>query len=147
MQLAWVVAELVHREYSRQATGKWQNGVEQDMDPLWQNLFACLFVLIWIGGVVVLGIRANATGDAYLNRHPLLDGDPFYLYKYADRFRLRGMGGPVWRVYRQPQADPELERLRQKARRQGSYVILWGLGFPMVVFGATVFLIALSYVR
>ena len=117
------------------------------MDSVWQNLFAFLFVLTWTGGVIVLGIRANAKGNAYLDRHLQLDGAPFYLHKYADRLVLKGWGGRVWRVYRQPQADPELERLRQEAWRRGRYVMLWIFGFPAIVFGVMALLIVTGYVR
>lgn len=82
-----------------------------------------------------------------MNRHPLLDDEPFYLSKYADRFRLRGWGGPVWRVYREPQADPELERLRQEIRQRGRYVILWHFGFPLVALGVMGILNVAGYIR
>jgi len=47
----------------------------------------------------------------------------------------RGAFGPKQQAYQQKQADPELEQLRQDARRYGRYLLLWTFGYPVLVLG------------
>jgi hypothetical protein len=117
------------------------------MHQLWQNLFAVAFVLTWAGGVLILGIRANAKGKAYLRRLPPAKGVPLDMYMYGEHDWFRGWRGPVWRAYRQQQADPELELLRQEARRRGRYVTMWIFTFPAVVLGLLALLIVTGVLR
>lgn len=41
------------------------------------------FMLVWLAGVVVLGLRANAKGKAYLHRLPPVNGVPLDMSMYG----------------------------------------------------------------
>jgi hypothetical protein len=99
----------------------------------------------WVAGALSLAIYANMVRDRYLRQLPPVDGVP--LNMYTDKGWLRGWRGPVWRAWRQPQADPELERLRQEGRRRSRYALAWMFGFPIVVVGATALLISTGVLR
>ncbi|HEX8036265.1 MAG TPA: hypothetical protein VF510_20575 [Ktedonobacterales bacterium] len=111
------------------------------------DIFFFVFMLAWFVGTLALGLRANAKGKAYLRRLPPVNGVPLDMYMYAEKDWLRGWRGPVWRAYRQQQTDPELEQLRQEARRRSRYVMLWMFGFPVLVAGVMTLLIVTGYVR
>ena len=55
--------------------------------------------------------------------------------------------GPVWRAYRQQQADPGLEQVRQEAWQRGNTARLWLFGFPVLRIGVAALLIATGLVR
>ncbi len=98
------------------------------------------FMVAWYGPIIVLGIRANIIGRAYLRRLPPVDGVPLVWYIFPGQLRgwRSGWHGPVWRAWRQRQSDPELERLWQAGRRYGRYAVLWIFGFPFIFAGARV---------
>ncbi len=106
-----------------------------------------LFTLVWFGGVLIFGMRAKAKGNAYLRRLPPVNGVPLDMYMYADKDWFRGWRGPVWQAYRQQQTDPELESLRQEARRRSRSMVLWMFVFPAVVAAVMTLLILTGYVR
>lgn len=110
------------------------------MASLVDVLFPVL-MLAWLAGVLVLGLRANAKGKVYLRRLPPVNGIPLDVYMYSEKDWLRGWHGPVWQAYRQQQANPELEHLRQEARQRSRYVMLWIFGFPALVAGVMMLLI------
>ena len=117
------------------------------MGAQWGNVFFFLFMVAWGTGILVLGLRANAKGKAYLRRLPPVKGIPLDMYMYGENDWFRGWRGPVWQAYRQPQTDPELEELRREARRRGRHVVLWLFGFPTLVVGAVALLIISGVVR
>jgi hypothetical protein len=105
------------------------------------------FMLVWLAGVVVLGLRANAKGKAYLRQLPPVNGVPLDMSMYTEKGWLRGWHGPVWQAYRQQQIDLELEQLRQEAWRRSRYVMLWIFGFPLFAAGVMALLIGSDSVR
>ncbi len=112
-----------------------------------QNFLGFLFVVIWVGGIIFLGVRVHAKENAYLDRRPQLDDAPFNPNQYAAMLTPRRWGGPYWRVVREPQFDPEVERLRQDLWRRTRYMVLWWFGFPAIVTGVMVFLIVAGFLR
>lgn len=105
------------------------------------------FMLVWLAGVVALGLRANAKGKAYLHRLPRVNGVPLDMSMYAEKDWLRGGRGPVWRASGQQQIDLELEQLRQEAWQHSRYVMLWICGFPLVAAGVMALLIGAGSVH
>ncbi|MGZ3582279.1 MAG: hypothetical protein ACXWP6_06050 [Ktedonobacterales bacterium] len=106
-----------------------------------------MFMLTWFAGTLAHGLRSNSKRKAYLQRLPPVKGAPLEMYMYAEKDWLRGWRGPVWQAFRQQQADPELEQLRQEVRRRSRYVLLWMFGFPALVGGVMTLLIVTGYVR
>lgn len=102
--------------------------------------------IVWGVGMLALAVWAKAKGRAYLRRLPPVDGVPLDIYMGGGNGWLRG-GGPVSRAWRQPQSDPELERLRQEGRRRARFVMLWIFGFPALVAAVMVILILSGALR
>lgn len=48
---------------------------------------------------------------------------------------------------RQRQPEPELERLRRELWRRYRYMVLWVLGFPIIVFAPVVLLIVTGHIH
>lgn len=46
------------------------------MDPVWQNIFAVIFVIAWIGMTIVLFARYRAMQRKYLRQYPPVAGIP-----------------------------------------------------------------------
>lgn len=111
------------------------------------NIGFWVFVVLWFGGIAVLAFRSSAKGKAYLRRLPPVRGIPLDMYMNLDDGKWNARGGTVWKAYRQEQSDPEIEGLRRAAWRQRRYLILWGFGFPIVVWGAFFLLVAVGYIR
>jgi hypothetical protein len=97
-----------------------------------QNLIFFAFAATWLGGAVVLGLRSSRASRDYLHRFRSDEGWP--LDGYAS-FRHSPEGRQMRRLVREPQADPELERLRREARRRGRLFLLWWVGVPGLAFG------------
>lgn len=57
------------------------------------------------------------------------------------------MAQAIRQVFREPQGDPELKRLRRAARRGRWPYVLWLYGFPALVFGVTALLILSGLIR
>lgn len=53
----------------------------------------------------------------------------------------------VVQAMRQRQPEPELERLRRELWRRYRYMVLWVLGFPIIVFAPVVLLIVTGYIH
>lgn len=108
------------------------------------NTLFLAFVLTWFAGIVLLGVRATRSGRAYLRRFPSASG--VRVESYVDQ-RWPGKSSAVRRAYREAQSDPELEALRQAARRSGRLVLAWIFGYPIVLWGTLALLIVLGYVH
>ena len=106
-----------------------------DVAPLWLTILGFIVVLIWGTGTLVLGLRANTKGKAYLQRVPPIQGVPPDMYMYWDNPWLPIWRRPVWRIFGQPQEDAELEQLRQDYWERTWYVLFWTLVFPGWAFG------------
>ncbi len=96
----------------------------------------------WVTGTLILAIRSNLAAGRYLRQLPPVDGVPLNMYRYYSW--MRGWRGPIWRAWRQPQADPELERLRREGWRRARLTLLWIFGFPPLVVGVTTLLISVG---
>ena len=91
-------------------------------------------IAIWLGGVAILVSRANQVGDEYLSQLPPVNGVPLHMYRrYYGRASVSME--PIRRAWRQPQSDPELERLRHEGWRRFGHTLAWGFGFPIFLAG------------
>lgn len=108
------------------------------------NTLFLAFVVTWFLGTLLLGVRATRSGRAYLRRLAPLTG--VHMTSYADQ-GWPGKDHRVRQAYREPQSDPELERMRQEARRRGRIALAWIVGYPAVVFGAVFLLVVTGAIR
>lgn len=111
-----------------------------------QNIFTVL-VIIWFLVEAVLVFRAKRLEKPYLRRLPPVNGVPLDIHLYVVPDWKKGWHGPVWRAFREPQADPELERMRLEAQRRWRIVFRWSFGVPVLMIGKAALLIATSMVR
>lgn len=110
------------------------------------NIGFYLFAAAWVLGNLIFVIRARRTGKAYLRRFPPIDGVPLD-WMSEPRWPAKNRPGPVRRAYRTPQADPELEAMRQDGWKKARQMFLWMFGFPTIVWGTFFLLVAIGYVR
>ena len=103
-----------------------------------QRVFPFAFPTLWLGGMFALFFRFRRTQREYLRRFPPVEGVPLDMYWGGGP---RSVTREIFRVMRQRQDDPELERLRREVWRSYRTVALWGFGFPLICFGVITLLI------
>lgn len=99
-----------------------------------QQIFPFVFIIVWIGGTLILAIRWRAKQRRYLGRFPPVNGFP--LDAPLERFMGMNPLGPAARAMRkaawQRQGEPDLEELRQEMTRSYGAVVLWIFLVPFV---------------
>ncbi len=115
------------------------------VNPMWQNIIDAAFAITFVGGALVLFVRAYLVQRTYLrhfaDEYPWLASEA--LFPIPPTFEAYRIG---WVLLRERQADPELERLRRAIRRRNRLFILWIPAFPIVFWGMEALLIATGVV-
>jgi hypothetical protein len=93
-------------------------------------------------GTAVLAFRYRRKHLAYLRRFPPIDGVPLDMYIVSSYASLKALRS----VWNRPQ-DPETEELRRALRRRMWHLLLWFLGFPLLVSVVVVTLILTGVVH
>ncbi len=114
------------------------------------DTLSTILILTWGVGFFVLLLRGYMATTAYQKRLPPINGVPFdtLMQQYALNDFLGNKRRALRRqIYRQQQADPELERLRQAVLRHTRYTLLWMFGFPVVMIGVLVLVVVTGHAR
>jgi uncharacterized membrane protein YbhN (UPF0104 family) len=100
-----------------------------DVNHLLQNMFLAVFLLVWVGGISVLGFRARAKSREYIRRLPPVNGVKL-VYPYWAENMFSSSAYELKRAFRQRQSDSELEHLRQEAWQRTFTCFIWLVGVP-----------------
>jgi hypothetical protein len=107
-----------------------------------QNLAFFAFMVAWFGGLIALYVRTSVKQNAYLRHFRSAEGYPLDAYTYV---RYSPEGRQMRRLMREPQDDPELEKLRREVWRRARYCLIWMFGCPALFVGVSVTLILLLW--
>jgi hypothetical protein len=92
------------------------------------------------GGMIFRWNRYRQAQRAYLRHFPPVAG--YLLEEYLDRNPWSLVDRAINAVARQPQDEPELERLRRAIWRQLRYFVLWIFGVPLLTVGVVLGVVA-----
>jgi hypothetical protein len=115
------------------------------VDETLQQVFAYTPVLVYMAGGITLFVRGHAKQVDYLRRFPPAEGVRLDTFKSGNPFGA--VNRAIIQVSREPQEDPDLERLRQAMRRSSRQFALWLFGFPPLTLGVVMLLILAGWVH
>lgn len=109
-----------------------------------------ILILTWGVGMALLMLRGYVAATTYRRRLPPKGGVPFdeLMQQYRwDDFLGNKRRALLRQIYRQQQADPDLEQLRQEVLRHRRYLLLWMFGFPPLMVGVLALVVVTGHAR